>query len=219
MVGGGHDRVRGVAMTVRRRQHARQIRRTVIASGHGTLHGLIPKRLALILYSWLSEPGCGLRPGTLIIDMSIEQSYLKGSRQLGIAPLSAADIARLAAYLTLLERWNRAYNLTAVREPEAMVVRHVLDSLSILPFWVDGPRVLDVGSGAGLPGIPLAIARPDYQICLLDSNGKRTRFMTQAAAECICTMSAWCAAGSRTIGRTRHSTAWSRGPSPRWLIW
>jgi 16S rRNA (guanine527-N7)-methyltransferase len=118
----------------------------------------------------------------LITDMSIEQSILEGSRQLGIAPLSAADIARLAAYLTLLERWNRAYNLTAVREPEAMVVRHVLDSLSILP-WVDGPRVLDVGSGAGLPGIPLAIARPDYQICLLDSNGKRTRFMTQAAAE------------------------------------
>ena len=113
--------------------------------------------------------------------MSIEQSIIEGSEQLGI-PLPVEAITRLVAYLTLLERWNRAYNLTAVRDPDAMVVRHLLDSLSILP-WLEGPRVLDVGSGAGLPGIPLAIARPDCEFCLLDSNGKRTRFLTQVAAE------------------------------------
>ena len=113
--------------------------------------------------------------------MSIEQSIVEGGERLGI-PLSAQAVAQLMVYLALLERWNRAYNLTAVRHPEAMVVRHVLDSLSILP-WVEGPRVLDVGSGAGLPGIPLAIARPEDEFWLLDSNGKRTRFLTQVVAE------------------------------------
>lgn len=113
--------------------------------------------------------------------MSIEQSILEGSERLGVQ-LHSKAVARLVVYLTLLERWNRAYNLTAVRDPEAMVVRHVLDSLSILP-WLAGPRVLDVGSGAGLPGIPLAIARPEYRFCLLDSNGKRTRFLIQVVAE------------------------------------
>lgn len=113
--------------------------------------------------------------------MNIEQSIIEGSKRLGLR-LSTGSVDCLTTYLALLERWNRAYNLTAVRDPDAMVIRHLLDSLSILP-WLEGPRVLDVGSGAGLPGIPLASARPDCEFCLLDSNGKRTRFLTQVVAE------------------------------------
>ena len=111
----------------------------------------------------------------------IEQSIIEGSERLNI-PLPVDASRRLTNYLTLLERWNRAYNLTAVRDPAAMVVRHLLDSLSILP-WLQGPKVLDVGSGAGLLGLPLAITRSDCAFCLLDSNGKRTRFLIQAVAE------------------------------------
>ena len=111
----------------------------------------------------------------------IEQSIIEGSERLNI-PLPVDASRRLTNYLTLLERWNRAYNLTAVRDPAAMVVRHLLDSLSILP-WLQEPKVLDVGSGAGLPGLALAITRPDCAFCLLDSNGKRTRFLIQAVAE------------------------------------
>lgn len=113
--------------------------------------------------------------------VSLQRSIFQGISQLGISvPEDASE--RLAVYVSLLDRWNRVYNLTAVRRPEDMVIRHILDSLAVLP-WVQGPRVLDVGSGAGLPGIPLAIARPQMRFYLLDSNGKRTRFMVQAAAE------------------------------------
>ncbi len=86
------------------------------------------------------------------------------------------------AYVALIDKWNRVYNLTAIREPERMAVEHILDSLTILPH-VRPPRILDVGSGAGLPGIPLAIARPDWHIALLDSNHKRCTFMQQAVIE------------------------------------
>jgi len=89
---------------------------------------------------------------------------------------------KLIAYLQLMLKWNKAYNLTAIRELDSMVIRHVLDSLSILPFIKQSP-VLDVGTGAGLPGIPLALCLPDYQFVLLDSNGKKTRFLTQAKIE------------------------------------
>lgn len=84
----------------------------------------------------------------------------------------------LLAYLMLLEKWNKTYNLTAVKTLEAMVTRHALDSLAILP-WVFGENILDVGSGPGLPGIPLALALPGKHFTLLDSSGKKTRFLQE----------------------------------------
>jgi 16S rRNA (guanine527-N7)-methyltransferase len=93
--------------------------------------------------------------------------------------LPAVGEEKLLAFLDLLQKWNRSYNLTAIRDPEEMLVKHVLDSLAVLPFVHKGP-VLDVGTGAGLPGIPLAVARPDMQFTLLDGNGKKTRFVTHA---------------------------------------
>ncbi len=88
----------------------------------------------------------------------------------------------LLDYIALLEKWNKAYNLTAVRDPMEMISRHLLDSLAILPVIQD-KTVLDVGTGGGLPGIPLAIANPALTVTLLDSNSKKTRFLQQAKAE------------------------------------
>lgn len=105
----------------------------------------------------------------------------EGVEALGLA-LTAAARARLLAFLALLQKWNRAYNLTAVRDPETMVTRHLLDALSILP-WIEGPGVLDVGSGAGIPGLVVAMARPDIAVTSVDSNGKKIRFQRQAMFE------------------------------------
>jgi 16S rRNA (guanine527-N7)-methyltransferase len=104
-----------------------------------------------------------------------------GARELGIE-LSESQHSQLLAYLALLIKWNKAYNLTAVRNPDEMVSRHLLDSLSIMSF-IDGERWLDVGSGGGMPGIPMTILFPGKKITVLDSNGKKTRFLTQVKLE------------------------------------
>lgn len=107
----------------------------------------------------------------------------KGIQALGVS-LSSAQQERLLAYLALLIKWNKAYNLTAVRDPDEMLSRHLLDSLSILASAAPlGARWLDVGSGGGMPGIPLAIAFPERHFTLLDANGKKTRFLTQVQLE------------------------------------
>jgi 16S rRNA (guanine527-N7)-methyltransferase len=93
--------------------------------------------------------------------------------------LSDAVRDRLIAYVELLARWNAAYNLTAVRDPGEMVARHLLDSLAIAPH-VTGTTLADLGSGAGLPGIPLALVAPERQVTLVDSNGKKARFLREA---------------------------------------
>jgi 16S rRNA (guanine527-N7)-methyltransferase len=102
-----------------------------------------------------------------------------GLLELGIEA-TEEQLAALLEYLSLLLRWNRSFNLTAVRDPLAMVDRHLLDSLAILPHVpAAGLRLIDVGTGAGLPGVPLAIMQPENSVDLLDSNGKKTRFLFQ----------------------------------------
>ncbi len=95
-------------------------------------------------------------------------------------PSEAQD--KISQFLTLLQKWNQAYNLTAIRDPKEMLTKHILDSLAVVPY-IKGPRIIDVGTGAGLPGIPLAIALPHLKFTLLDSNGKKIRFITQVVSE------------------------------------
>jgi 16S rRNA (guanine527-N7)-methyltransferase len=101
------------------------------------------------------------------------------------AELTAATQARCLAYIGLLAKWNRTYNLTAIRTQDEMITHHLRDSLAVLPFLPPqlGARMLDIGSGAGLPGLPLAMARPDLDWTLLDSNAKKTAFIQQAISE------------------------------------
>jgi 16S rRNA (guanine527-N7)-methyltransferase len=116
--------------------------------------------------------------------MTAEQALEQGSRELGVA-LSREAQARLMHYIALLAKWNRTYNLTAIRDPIEMVTHHLLDSLAVvphLPLPVDG-TLADVGSGAGLPGVAIAIARPQWQVTLNDSREKKTAFLRQAKIE------------------------------------
>lgn len=116
--------------------------------------------------------------------MSLEKQLQEGLDKLGCGlPEERARISNLLQqYLLFLDKWNRVHNLTAVRKPEEMVTKHVLDSLTLLPVMT-GTRHADVGSGAGLPGIPLAIVRPDWHLTLIESNHKKATFLTQASIE------------------------------------
>ncbi|WP_232224895.1 16S rRNA (guanine(527)-N(7))-methyltransferase RsmG [Acidihalobacter ferrooxydans] len=109
------------------------------------------------------------------------ERLVSGSGALGLH-LAPESIDRLLQYRDLMVRWNRIHNLTAIRDPEAMLTHHLLDSLAISPY-VSGARVLDVGSGAGLPGIPLAVTQPQRQFVLLDASAKRVSFLRQTVVE------------------------------------
>jgi len=111
-----------------------------------------------------------------MVDFETER-LLTAALDIGIT-LSDHQTKQLLMYLDLLEKWNHAYNLTAVRSRFEMLGRHLIESLAISPF-ISGSQVVDVGSGAGLPGIPLAIANPAVQYTLLDSNGKKSRFLLE----------------------------------------
>lgn len=108
----------------------------------------------------------------------------QGIAVLGV-PVTPAQQAQLHAYVALLAKWNKTYNLTAIREPERMVTHHLLDALAVLPHLPQRAdvRVLDVGSGGGVPGLPLAIARPDWRVVMVDANHKKVAFLTQAGIE------------------------------------
>jgi len=111
------------------------------------------------------------------LDASHDSQLRRGCDALGLI-LDDTARARLGDYLALLGKWNRVYNLTAVRDEGRMISRHLLDSLAVAPH-LPGTRLLDVGSGAGLPGVPLAVAFPEREFHLLDSSGKKARFLFQ----------------------------------------
>ena len=116
--------------------------------------------------------------------MTLAGALAEGIAALGLNVDQAAQ-TKLLAFVALLEKWNQTYNLTAIREPGRVLTHHLLDALATLPHLPQrrALRLIDVGSGAGLPGIPLAIARPDWSVTLLDSNRKKVAFLRQAAAE------------------------------------
>lgn len=113
--------------------------------------------------------------------MTLAQQLAQGIQELGVA-LPAGAQERLLQYLALLQKWNRVYNLTAVRETHRMVSQHLLDCLAVAPH-VGGATLLDVGSGPGLPGIPLALALSGTRVTVLDSNHKKVAFLQQAVSE------------------------------------
>ncbi|SCC37442.1 16S rRNA (guanine527-N7)-methyltransferase [Kosakonia oryzendophytica] len=108
----------------------------------------------------------------------------KLSRLLDEAGISLSDHQQqqLVGYVNLLHKWNKAYNLTSVRDPNEMLIRHILDSIVVAPY-LQGSRFIDVGTGPGLPGVPLSIVRPESHFTLLDSLGKRVRFLRQVQHE------------------------------------
>ena len=113
--------------------------------------------------------------------VKLNEILLQGCEKLAL-DITTEQADKLTGYVQRIDKWNKAYNLTSVRDPEQMMVKHILDSLAVTRF-VSGKRVIDVGTGPGLPGMPLAIMLPDIEFTLLDSLGKRVRFMKQCAFE------------------------------------
>lgn len=122
-----------------------------------------------------------LQPLIDLLPSSVAPKLDQGLADLGVS-VTTTQREQLLGLLALLHKWNRAYNLTAVRDVEEMVSRHVLDSAAVAPY-VHGPELLDVGAGPGLPGLVLAIMNPELRVTLLDSNGKKVRFQRQAVME------------------------------------
>ena len=110
------------------------------------------------------------------------RTLAEGVRSLPLE-LSDKQLAQLMDYLALLSKWNAVYNLTALRDPKQMVTHHLLDSLAVVPAFAGARNILDVGAGGGLPGIVLAIARPDMRVTMVDTVHKKTAFLTQVKAE------------------------------------
>ena len=134
--------------------------------------------------------------------MSLAQELQRGIVKLGVVVAPEAQ-QKLLDYLALLQKWNKVYNLTAVRQPEQMVSHHLLDSLAVLPHLWPG-QWLDAGCGAGLPGLVLALLQPEWTFTLLDSNSKKTGFVQQAVIELgLCNVSVCCARveGWQTVGK------------------
>ncbi len=117
----------------------------------------------------------------MINDKALSAKLLKGCEQLHVT-LSDAQVLQLIHYIELIHKWNKVYNLTAITQPTQMLTHHILDALSILP-WVRDGRLADIGAGAGLPGIVLAIAKPELAVTLVDSASKRSDFMQHVKAQ------------------------------------
>ncbi|WP_245921337.1 16S rRNA (guanine(527)-N(7))-methyltransferase RsmG [Bowmanella denitrificans] len=117
----------------------------------------------------------------MLVDSELLASLDDGLANLSLS-VSLTQKQNLVRFVQLIDKWNKAYNLTSVRDPKEMLVKHILDSIVVAPL-LQGSRFIDVGTGPGLPGIPLAIMRPDCEFVLLDSLGKRVRFIKQVAHE------------------------------------
>ncbi len=141
-----------------------------------------------------------------------------GAAALGV-PLNSQSLPRLLNYIRLLERWNKAFNLVSRKDMDRLVARHLLDSLSVLP-WLEGPRVMDLGTGAGLPGIPLAIARSDLSFTLVDRNNRKIRFLTEVIGELkLANVFVCCENAKAGDKHEKFSTITARAVAPAIKVW
>lgn len=140
------------------------------------ISGVTPAAISILLV-WLKTRF--ITPECIMSDLL---NRLKKLAKQANIELTDVQAQKLTAYVAMLDKWNKAYNLTSVRDPQQMLIRHILDSI-VVSQYLEGNNFIDVGTGPGLPGIPLAIMRPDHHFVLLDSLGKRVRFMKQVQHE------------------------------------